>query len=151
MYMLACPVLSLCPSRGPAGQRPLCPVHRPEHAGPVSVTSLLTRGLSTPLPHLWELIEISIFPSQINQFPPSPRQCHHPSAALGGGQHAATVQRQLFAQRLFRFLQRYAGLDTYTLFFFFFFTNKDTNGAFLFLQEASCSKACLTMRRISSR
>ncbi|CAG03172.1 unnamed protein product, partial [Tetraodon nigroviridis] len=64
----------------PAGQRPLCPVHRPEHAGPV------------------------------NRCPPGPRQRHHPGAALGGRQHACAVQRQLLAQRLFRFLQRYAGL-----------------------------------------
>lgn len=102
-------------SRGPAGQRPLCPVHRPEHAGPVSVTSLSTRGASTAPQHRWRANRnLHLSTLQINQFPPSPRQRHHPGAALGGGQHARAVQWQLFTQHLFQFLQRYAWLDTHT-------------------------------------
>lgn len=151
--MLACPILSMCPSRGPAGQRPLCPVHRPEHAGPVSVTSLSTRGASTAPQHRWRANRnLHLSTLQINQFPPSPRQRHHPGAALGGGKHARAVQWQLFTQHLFQFLQRYAWLDTHThTQFVFLFPSKDTNGALLSWQEASCSKACLTMRRSSSR
>lgn len=64
----------------------------------------------------WMAIEIPVstptpFPSsvsQVNQFTPGPRQCHHPGAALRGRQHARSVQCQLFSQCLRQFLQRYA-------------------------------------------
>lgn len=46
---------------------------------------------------------------QVDRFSPSPRQRHHPGAALGGGQHALAGQWQrLFPQRLRRLLQRHA-------------------------------------------
>lgn len=45
---------------------------------------------------------------QVDRLSPSPRQRHHPGAALRGRQYALAVQRQLFSQCLCQLLQWYA-------------------------------------------